>query len=388
MASDVDLLILGGGCAGLSLAMRLAGRGQAAPRILILERRSRYDDDRTWCFWDDGSMGLDHLVRHRWSTTTIRTRGATVHADCGKTPYQILGAGAFYAEAQSVIAASPRMKITLGAQIICEPRKVGDIWRVETGTGAITASMVVDTRPSRLRVQGGATLWQSFYGREIECDEPAFDPSRADLMDFTAIDRARIQFTYMLPVSSTRALIETTVFDAKPLGPGDLSADLDRAIASRTAGCAVRIVREEQGILPMGVSKPRRRNDPTYIAAGLDAGGARPSSGYAFRRIQLWAGACAKAIGEGKPPIGHAEDPLLLRIMDGLFLSVLRNRPETAPELFLSLFKKADTKRMIRFMSKGGSLLDYAAVASALPTTLFLGRIPGAFNDAMRARSW
>ncbi len=318
---------------------------------------------------------------------TIRTRGATVEANCGNTPYQMLSSAAFYTEAQALIACSARIHIALGAQIFGEPQKAGDVWRVETGTGTVTANMIVDTRPSRLRVQGGATLWQSFYGREIECDGRAFDPLRVDLMDFSAIDRTRIQFTYVLPISPSGALIETTVFDAVPLGRLDLNADLDRAVESRTAGCDVRIIREEQGVLPMGVSKPRRKTDLTYVAAGLDAGGARPSSGYAFRRIQLWASACAAAISKGRLPLGHAEDPLLLRVMDGLFLSVLKHRPETAPDLFLSLFQKADTNRMIRFMSRGGSLLDYAAVASALPTSLFLGRIPGAFNDAMRARS-
>jgi lycopene beta-cyclase len=46
-----DLIILGGGCAGLSLARRLSELGEDCPQTVILESRSSYTDDRTWCFW-------------------------------------------------------------------------------------------------------------------------------------------------------------------------------------------------------------------------------------------------------------------------------------------------------------------------------------------------
>ncbi len=60
MHSHVDLLILGGGCAGLSLASRLAEFGKDAPKVLIIEQRESYTNDRTWCFWDIESLLINH----------------------------------------------------------------------------------------------------------------------------------------------------------------------------------------------------------------------------------------------------------------------------------------------------------------------------------------
>ncbi|WP_131113410.1 lycopene cyclase family protein [Lichenihabitans psoromatis] len=382
MQGDFDLVILGGGCAGLSLARRLTALGRQAPRTLVLERRTAYADDRTWCFWDDGSMGLNHLVRHSWATMRVKTEDAAVLVECGDAPYRMLGAAAFYAEALGAIEASDRVEIALGSEISAEPRKTGEVWSLETATGSVTAHRIVDTRPFRRPVRGGATLWQSFYGREIDCEAGVFNPACVDLMDFAPVEKGRIQFTYVLPVSTRRALIETTVFDADPWDRADLRADLDEAVADRVGGQSFTIVREEHGVLPMGTPRVSRLQDPTFIHAGLDAGGARPSSGYAFRRIQAWAQACASAIATGKPLVGHAEDPLMLRAMDALFLSVMRSRPDVAPGLFVALFGKADTRRLIRFMSDGGNLIDYTSVALALPAWLFLGQIPRAFNQA------
>ena len=45
---EQELIILGGGCAGLSLAARLV---QQRPNIAltVVEPRAHYEEDRTWC---------------------------------------------------------------------------------------------------------------------------------------------------------------------------------------------------------------------------------------------------------------------------------------------------------------------------------------------------
>ena len=120
--------------------------------------------------------------------------------------------------------------------------------------------------------------------------------------------------------------------------------------------------------------------------AFVDRGEWRASTGYAFQRIQRWADVCAQQLGEGKFPIGHEPDPLLLRGMDHLFLSVLRTRSAAAPAMFLSMFEKVDPARIIRFLSDGGTLLDRAIVASVLPVIPFLKEIPSAFLRSARLR--
>jgi lycopene beta-cyclase len=381
MPADTDLVILGGGCAGLSLATRLAALGSRSPRTLILESRSVYADDRTWCFWDRASTPWHHLVRHRWRSMTVRTAERSFTADCGATPYQMLTARSFYDAALDTLERTERIDLVTGTAVLAEPRKIGGRWRVETSAGPCQARMVIDTRPEH----GAALLWQSFYGHEIECDTAIFDPDRIDLMDFAQDDPAKILFTYVLPVSRTRALVEVTVFGPDPLDPDALAGDLDAAIARRADGAAFSIVRSEHGILPMGLAPIRAQSDVTLVRAGLTAGAARPSTGYAFQRIQRWAEACAGALRDGAPPLAHAADTPLVWAMDHLLLAVIRARPDMAPSLFLSLFEKADTARIIRFLSDRGTLADHAAIVWALPAIPFLRQVPGALR-AMRRR--
>ncbi len=52
MTSTADIIIIGAGCAGLSLAWQLTQRGLSGRNVVLLEPRTEYGRDRTWCFWN------------------------------------------------------------------------------------------------------------------------------------------------------------------------------------------------------------------------------------------------------------------------------------------------------------------------------------------------
>lgn len=410
MSLDAELIIIGGGCAGLSLASRLAERDTHCPRIIILESRTCYTHDRTWCFWGHDALRatarLRHLIPHQWCKVRVsgHVRGSarTTIMDGGDHAYQMLPADVFYGDALRMIAKNNRIDLRLGHSIITEPvkknmenteSKKNSLWQIETSHGLICGARIIDTRPARRPERGGALLWQSFYGQEIACAEPIFETEYVDLMDFLKPSEEQIAFTYVLPLSPYRALIEATVFGVDPLSPDALVVQLEAAIAQRLHGAAFSVVRSEHGILPMGMipaaavrSAPRSplNHDLSYIKVGLTAGGARPATGYAFQRIQRWADLCESAIMEGKPLVTHPPDSLMLRLMDRLFLQVIRAHPALAPELFLLIFERVDPNRLIRFLSDRGTFADYIAIIWALPPGPFLGqivsRIRGAFG--------
>ncbi len=377
MLTNTDIIILGGGCAGLSLAMRLANLRERSPRTVVIESRTRYTNDRTWCFWGTGSARLSHLARHRWTTVSLATADRRVTVDCRATPYQMIPAETFYTAAVEAIVEAPRVELAMGETITSEPRKDGDLWWIETTAGQRCAKMIVDTRPGRSPERGAASLWQSFSGQEIECDAARFDPDSATLMNFLPTRNGRTSFLYVLPVSPHRALVEATVFAPDPLGPDDLAAELDAGIARQVDGAGFSVLRSEHGILPMGQAAPAPSPDVTYVRAGVAAGGARPASGFAFQRIQRWADACAEALASGQQPVAHPPDPWRMRAMDTLFLRVLHARPEIASDLFLALFAMKNPGRIVRFMSDCATFADCVAIALALPAWPFLREIPG-----------
>jgi len=383
-SNTFDLIVLGGGCAGLSLATRLAGAVSSGLRVLIIEGRVRYTNDRTWCFWKTPAVSGGHPVEQQWETMSLRSGQQCILVDCSATPYQMLPADRFYSAALSAFSEATNISLKLGTAVTAEPRKMGQSWEVATSAGAFFGRMVVDTRPQRLPERNGATLWQSFYGQEIDCDGPVFNPECMDMMDFLSPDVACVPFVYVLPMTPTRALVEVTVFGADPLHPKDLANRLEAAIAERVGSSAFRVLRSEHGILPMGLRGIPVNPDRSYVQAGFMAGGARASTGFAFQRIQRWADNCAKSILAGRLPVGHLSDPAVLRAMDHIFLKVLRAHPEKAGGLFCALFGKADASRVIRFLSGEGGLLDYLAVIAALPPMPFIKQLSSTFANRDR----
>ena len=375
MRTDLDLVVLGGGCAGLSLALRLAEQPGRCRRVTVLESRPAYTNDRSWCFWRLGPHRHESLVKHSWSQVAVRSSSRAVLVDCARTPYQLLEAGAFYGHAVRAIEASDGLRLALGVTVLEPPRQVPGGWRIETSAGVLSAAQVIDTRPPRAPRRGDSVLWQSFLGQELVCDRPVFDPGRVELMDFAHDSPGAVAFTYVLPWSPVRALVETTLFDPEPRGPADLARRQQQAVRRLCGDAQTQVVRTEAGILPMGMTRPARALGFGHLHAGLMSGAARPATGYAFQRIQRWAELCSAALRRGQMASAHLPDPLLTRFMDRLFLDVLRIHPERGPELFTRLFERTATPRIVRFLSDRATLMDRIAVAASLPTGLFLRQL-------------
>lgn len=372
MADAFDLVILGGGCAGLSLSMSLEAYGEQAPRTLVIESRNAYGNDRTWCFWDDRSKALPYKIQHYWQTMRVSNGGHSSILDCGSTPYHMLAGEDFYTSALASIERQSNITLQMGITVVREPHFNGNVWTVETSNGVILARNVVDTRPPKAALSGGSTLWQSFYGLEIECEAAVFDALTLDLMNFQEPDVRHVPFVYVLPVTSTRALIELTVFGAQPLGRSDLNEQLQAAVARLVNGATYKTLRSEHGILPMGLNDSSFTSHDNYVRVGVMAGGARPSTGYSFQRIQLWAHECASSLVRHNRPVAHRTDPVPLRLMDQIFLDVLKADPVRGGAIFFSLFSNTNTSRVIRFLSGRGGVVDSLAVVLAMPFAPFL----------------
>jgi lycopene beta-cyclase len=379
MPTDFDTIILGGGCAGLSLGVRLAQQSNARHRTLILEARDVYSNDKTWCFWRHHAHRWDTVAARTWSQMTVREGAREVPFDCHSTPYQMITADAFYSEAQRVISASTQVDLQLGRPINEAPIFENERWHLRTIDGVFSTRHVIDTRPARAPQAGGAILWQSFLGQELRCGSPVFDAKTVALMHFvessTAAETNGVMFTYVLPFSTQHAVVETTIFGVKPLGVSDLRTHQSQAVQQWTRGSSHTITRTEHGILPMGLNASTDSSQPGYVRAGLMSGAARPSTGYAFQRIQRWADACAESLAAGRGPMVHAPDSAMRSAMDRLFLRVIRDDPARAPSLFLSLFARANAARVIRFLSDEGTLTDYVAIVAALPPGPFLQQL-------------
>jgi lycopene beta-cyclase len=386
---DADVVVLGGGCAGLSLGAQLARLGPDAPRTLIIEPRDTYSNDRTWSGWRQRPHLFEPCVSHSWDRWRVAAGGRTVERGDKAARYETIPADAFYARAQRLIGAAQHLSLRTGVTAGATGADTESAW-VETSHGRLRAGLIVDTRPPP--PEPGAGLLQLFTGIEVETEAPCFDPAVADLMLFDPPSDQHVSFVYGLPFSPRHALIELTHFTPGH-APLPTRAHVLARIAARVSG-RFTIRRVESGVLAMCPGLPAPLRHPRLLTLGTLGGAARPATGYAFANIQLQAEALAGCLRHGVPAALGWRPPMLphwLRAMDRLFLRVLRLHPERGPHLLFDLFDRCPAPALIRFLSGTGSPLDAARVACALPKLDFAtGLLGGATAVPQRgdATAW
>ena len=358
---DVDVAILGGGCAGLSIAVRLAHSNLS---VRVIEPRTEYANDRAWSFWRTKSDPFEDCVRKEWASWAVQGQWPQTLRTSSQMRYQTIEASAFYRRACEVIDQSEKTSLSLGVGAHDVGRS-GAHWRVETDAGALTASTVVDTRPPR-RIP---TYGQFFLGREIKTERPVFDPDSVQLMQFRRARSAGVDFVYILPFAADQALVEVTSFAPKSPGATVFTAWLEAEIDALDPG-KTETIRTEAGALPMeaGFAEP---GPAGVIRMGLGGGAARPSTGYAFARNQMQADQVAKALACGDHPHTGLDGPMT-RFMDRVFLQVMAANPGRGPALFETLFRNAPRDRLERFLSGSTHIADRVSVMSSLPPLPFL----------------
>ncbi|TQO20092.1 lycopene beta-cyclase [Rhodoglobus vestalii] len=364
---EVDLVILGAGCAGLSLAARLADAGTSL-RVMAIEARADYVDDRSWCFWRPDDHPLARLVSTTWRSWTFSgVDGRSATRSVPGMSYQYIRGSDFYTDAMARIAASPQVTVHMATPVDGLEAVPGGV-RLTTHSGTVTARWVVDTRP----VRRPAMLYQCFVGVELESATPLpFARDEAGLMTSMRADAAGLAFTYLLPISSTRALVEWTRFSAQPLPESELRAGLDETLERLSLG-NVPVVRTERGVLPMGRPPGTTPSLPGVVHAGVAGGALRATSGYAFLRIQRWAESCAQALLAGQAPVGHPAEPWARREMDRIFLQAVCAHPEKTADYFLSMAQRVAPQRFVRFLSDEATTSDYVSIIASLPFIPFL----------------
>lgn len=347
--------------------------GLDAP-IVLIDKRTAFERDRTWCFWDAGDIPGRELATARWTSWAVAApRGSAVQSSL-RHPYLHLPADRFYAAVLEELAASPLVELRLGERVLGVADR-GEEVEVRTSAGSLRGAVAFDglgaASPLAPRQADGAVeLRQQFLGREVHAGRAVFDPGRAMLMDFRVEQTAGgLRFMYVLPYSPTRALVEDTTVGRLTVPAAGRRAAIDEYLHRVHGLREFEVVREERGSIPMTTKSFPLSYGPRMHAIGLAAGAARPSSGYAFVRIQRHVRALAGALAAGRP----APQRMASRrydALDAVFLHALARDPGGFPECFVRL-ARTDARAFARFMADASTPADEARIIAALPKARF-----------------
>ena len=154
---EFDYIIIGGGCAGLSLAYELEIFEKLKNKTLaIIEPREEYKRDKTWSFWKVFNHNFEDCVKKSWNNFTINSPSQTKYIECKATPYQTIDSGIFY---KKIIS-----KLKLNKNIYFF-KNINEI----SQDNSIIFNSVNETK------NNNSNLWQHFCGVEIETRNDFFD---------------------------------------------------------------------------------------------------------------------------------------------------------------------------------------------------------------------
>ena len=369
-----DFIIAGGGAAGLSLACEMIHSPLRDRSILIVDKDAKDRNDRTWCFWADRPTRFDAIVSRSWSRLRFASSTYTKIVDLYPYRYQMIRRIDFYRFAQQQLAAFPNVELLRGT---IERIEDGGDWATVTIDGqTYAARWVFDSRfrlptfaPDPRRYH---SLWQYFHGWEIETPIEAFDPQTPTFLDFRTPQRGATRFFYVLPLSTRRALVEYVVSTAPGYGGEDHASALHDYLHTVLGITDYRILAREGGASPLTDYPFPRRVGRRVLTIGTLGGRVKPTSGYAFMRIQDDSAAIVRSLLRTGHPFAVPPSSRRYRLYDAILLDLMTHHGEVIGPIFTALFQHNPMQRIFRFLDEAGSLWENMLFIATLPPQQFL----------------
>ena len=365
-----DYIIAGAGCAGLSLATRMAQEKRLAGKtILLIDRERTRVNDRTWCFWERSPGFFEPVVSAKWDH--LRFYGLHYEALFHIAPYQykMIRGIDFYDHCLNLLNGI----IDILYSTIEDISNDGQGAIVHTTVGCFHAGYVFSsilTRP--ISALGEHNLLQHFRGWTIEAAVPVFEPGEATFMDFRTGQQFGTAFLYIMPFSSTRALVEYTVFSPFVLPSQTYEKSLRDYISQVLNLTHYKVVEEENGVIPMTSYRfPRQNGHILFI--GTAGGRTRASTGYTFQFIQKQSEQIVHALAStGKPFVKPRMGEGRFHFYDSVLLNVLCNKKLEGASIFTALLQKNKMQHVLAFLDGETSLASELRIITVLPTGIFL----------------
>jgi len=368
-----DIIIVGGGIAGLSLAVRLAESSLRDRSILIIDKNTQPKNDRVLSFWANQPTLFDEIVDCSWKQLQFVGDDLDKTVDLQNYRYQMIRGSDFYRFARKKLSARPNIKFQKGRVNRIEDGE--DKATVFAGDETFTATWVFDSRFTLSQLYQTSLeheLKLHFKGWEIETPTPVFAPQIATLMDFRTPQEQDTRFFYVLPSSENRALVEYSLFTTRPISQKECEAKLQDYIANTLGIDEYRIVYQENGIIPATDRRLPRRVGHRIMTIGTLGGRVKPTTGYAFWRIQQDSGSIVRSLERTGHPFAVAPDSPLFRFCDSLLLKVMAHHGAHLKPIFTALFKNNPIKRVFRFLDEETNPGENLLLIASLPPRIFL----------------
>src|SRR5215467_11977727 len=152
----------------------------------------------------------------------------------------------------------------------------------------------------------------------------------------------------VLPLSERHALVESVLCTATSISWEACSQALRAYLDTILHVKAYCIRRQEQGINPLTDWPFPRQSGKHMMTIGIQGGRIKPSTGYAFTRMQKDSSAIVRSLLEVGHPFHVPADPRRYRFFDSVLLEMMTQHGEGIESIFTALFKRNPAERIFR----------------------------------------
>lgn len=343
--------------------------------ILLIDENAKKVNDRTWCFWDEDNL-FEDIVSKKWNQAVFANEKFNRVLELTPYQYKKINGLDFYELVFKKI--SEHKNIHFLNQKVVDFKELGNHCVVKTESETITCNKIFNSiyNPEVVTTQNKFPLIQQhFVGWFIKSKEAVFTPNCATFMDFSVEQKGNTRFMYVLPTSSTEALLEYTLFSKDLLLKEEYELEIQKYIENLGI-TEYEIIEKEQGNIPMTCYPFWKHNTKNIINIGSAGGWTKASTGYTFKNATKKSKALVQFLkSESDFTKFHKKDKFWF--YDLLLLDILSSKNELGSKIFSSMFKNGNATVIFKFLDEETSIWEDLQVIWKCPKILFIKALFG-----------
>lgn len=375
MSKVYDYIIVGAGCAGLSLAYRMSMDSFFDSKsILLIEPEDKNQNDRTWSYWSKEEKFYNDWAIKSWTKLSFKSPHKETPLEIDPYKYFTIRGIDFYNQTLPQIKNCPQ--ITLVKNSLSELSHLEEGVEIKLDNGTIAkGKFCFDSRLNKsINFENSNFVWQHFKGWVVKSSSEYFDDRKALFMDFSIDQKNDTRFFYVLPFSKTKALIQIAIFSNEIVSSADYDVLIKNYIDLEHPSLGYSIEEEEYDKIPMTDFPFPKTAGKNHMFIGTASGMVKASSGFAFKRIQDQADGIIELLKKERNPIKATNDIAKKKysILDGTFMNVILTNRLSGQEVFTKLLERNKGKTVFDFLSQKANVFQELKIMSSLPTLPFL----------------
>ena len=343
--------------------------------ILLIDENAKKVNDRTWCFWDEDNL-FDEIVSKNWNQAIFANEKFNRVLELSPYQYKKINGLDFYELVFKKI--SEQKNIHFLNQKVVDFTELGNHCIVKTKEETFTCNKIFNSifNPEVVTAQTKFPLiHQHFIGWFIKSKEAVFTPNCATFMDFSVEQKGNTRFMYVLPTSSTEALLEYTLFSKNLLSKEEYESEIKKYIENLGI-TEYEIIEKEQGNIPMTCYPFWKHNTKNIVNIGSAGGWTKASTGYTFKNASKKTKALVQFLkSESDFTKFHKRDKFWF--YDLLLLDILSSKNELGSNIFSSMFKAGDSSIIFKFLDEETSFSEDLQVIWRCPKMVFVKALFG-----------